>query len=33
MILFIAFELAALFIITYIPDVVLWIPRLAGYQG
>jgi C4-dicarboxylate transporter DctM subunit len=33
MILFIAFELAALFIITYIPEVVLWIPRLAGYQG
>ncbi len=33
MIIFIAFELAALFIITYIPEVVLWIPRLAGYQG
>jgi C4-dicarboxylate transporter DctM subunit len=33
MILFIAFELVALFIITYIPQVVLWVPRLAGYQG
>jgi C4-dicarboxylate transporter DctM subunit len=33
MIIFIAFELAALFIITYIPEVVLWVPRLAGYQG
>lgn len=33
MIVFIAFELIALFIITYIPDVVLWVPRLAGYQG
>jgi C4-dicarboxylate transporter DctM subunit len=33
MIVFIVFELAALFIITYIPEVVLWIPRLAGYQG
>jgi len=33
MIKFIAFELIALFIVTYIPDTVLWIPRLAGYQG
>lgn len=33
MIIFIAFELFALFIITYVPDIVLWIPRLAGYQG
>jgi C4-dicarboxylate transporter DctM subunit len=33
MIVFIVFELIALFIITYIPDVVLWVPRLAGYQG
>lgn len=33
MIKFIAFELVALFIITYIPDTVLWIPRLAGYGG
>ena len=33
MIVFITFELVALFIITYIPAVVLWIPRLAGYQG
>jgi len=33
MIKFVAFELLALFIITYIPDTVLWIPRLAGYQG
>jgi len=33
MIKFVAFELVALFIITYIPDTVLWLPRLAGYQG
>jgi len=33
MIKFISFELIALFIITYFPDIVLWIPRLAGYQG
>jgi C4-dicarboxylate transporter DctM subunit len=33
MLKFIVFELIALFIITYIPDTVLWIPRLAGYQG
>jgi len=33
MIIFIAFELIALFMITYLPDTVLWIPRLAGYQG
>lgn len=33
MVKFVAFELLALFIITYIPDVVLWLPRLAGYQG
>ncbi len=33
MITFIGFELIALFIITYFPDVVLWLPRLAGYQG
>jgi len=33
MIKFVAFELLALFIITYIPDTVLWLPRLAGYQG
>lgn len=33
MIKFVAFELIALFIITYIPDTVLWIPRMAGYQG
>jgi C4-dicarboxylate transporter DctM subunit len=31
--IFIAFELLALAIITYFPDTVLWIPRLAGYQG
>ncbi|MFW6139247.1 MAG: TRAP transporter large permease [Spirochaetota bacterium] len=30
---FIIFELIALFIITYIPNTVLWLPRLAGYQG
>ena len=33
MLKFIAFELIALFTITYFPDLVLWIPRLAGYQG
>jgi tripartite ATP-independent transporter DctM subunit len=33
MIKFIGFELIALLIITYFPDIVLWIPRLAGYQG
>jgi len=33
MIIFIAFELLALFIITYLPDTVLFIPRLMGYQG
>jgi len=31
--IFIAFELLALAIITYFPDTVLWVPRLAGYQG
>ncbi|MCP4403167.1 MAG: TRAP transporter large permease [bacterium] len=33
MIKFIGFELIALLIITYFPDIVLWVPRLAGYQG
>ena len=33
MLIFIAFELIALAIITYLSDTVLWIPRLAGYQG
>lgn len=33
MLIFIAFELIALVIITYFSDTVLWIPRLAGYQG
>ena len=33
MLVFIFFELLALAIITYFPDTVLWIPRLAGYQG
>jgi len=33
MLIFIAFELIALAIITYFSDTVLWIPRLAGYQG
>jgi C4-dicarboxylate transporter DctM subunit len=33
MIKFIFFELLALFIVTYLPDTVLWLPRLAGYQG
>lgn len=30
---FLVFEIIALLIITYIPDTVLWIPRLAGYKG
>lgn len=30
---FIAFEIGALMICTYIPDLVLWLPRLAGYLG
>jgi len=30
---FLLFETIALFIITYIPDTVLWIPRMAGYKG
>ncbi|MBW2059740.1 MAG: TRAP transporter large permease subunit, partial [Deltaproteobacteria bacterium] len=33
MMIFIAFELIALFLVTYLPDTVLWIPRLAGYDG
>lgn len=33
MLIFIGFEILALFIITYVPDLVLWIPRLAGYIG
>lgn len=33
MLLFIAFEIGALMICTFFPDVVLWLPRLAGYQG
>jgi tripartite ATP-independent transporter DctM subunit len=33
MLIFIAFELLALALITYFPDTVLWIPRLGGYQG
>jgi C4-dicarboxylate transporter DctM subunit len=33
MLIFIAFELIALAMITYFSDTVLWIPRLAGYQG
>jgi len=31
--LFIAFEIGALMICTYVPDLVLWLPRLAGYMG
>jgi TRAP-type C4-dicarboxylate transport system permease large subunit len=31
--IFIAFELLALAVITYFPGTVLWIPRLAGYKG
>lgn len=33
MLLFIAFEIGALMICTFFPDIVLWLPRLAGYQG
>ena len=33
MFIFIAFELLALGIITYFPETVLWIPRMAGYRG
>jgi tripartite ATP-independent transporter DctM subunit len=33
MLKFIGFELIALFLITYLPNLVLWLPRLAGYQG
>lgn len=33
MLKFIGFEIIALLIITYFPDLVLWIPRMAGYQG
>lgn len=33
MLKFIGFELIALFLITYFPNLVLWLPRLAGYQG
>jgi C4-dicarboxylate transporter, DctM subunit len=33
MLIFIAFELLALATTTYFPITVLWIPRLAGYQG
>lgn len=33
MLIFIAFELLALAVITYFPPTVLWIPRLAGYRG
>jgi len=31
--LFIAFEIGALMICTYVPCLVLWLPRLAGYVG
>ena len=30
---FIAAMLVALAIITFIPDTVLWLPRLLGYKG
>ncbi len=33
MLIFIAFEIIALMIVTFIPETVLWLPRLAGYQG
>jgi C4-dicarboxylate transporter DctM subunit len=33
MLKFLVFEMIGLFIITYIPETVLWIPRLAGYKG
>ena len=30
---FIPCEIGVLAIVTYVPDLVLWIPRLAGYAG
>lgn len=30
---FIPCEIAALALVTYVPDLVLWVPRLAGYMG
>lgn len=30
---FLPFEIGALAIVTYVPDFVLWLPRLAGYPG
>ena len=30
---FLAVMIGALFFITYVPDAVLWLPRLFGYQG
>lgn len=30
---YLAIEIVVLFIITYFPDVVLWLPRLTGYRG
>lgn len=30
---YLAIEIGVLFIITYLPDVVLWLPRLTGYRG
>jgi len=30
---FIPCEIAALMLVTYLPDLVLWLPRLAGYAG
>ncbi|MBW1695386.1 MAG: TRAP transporter large permease subunit, partial [Deltaproteobacteria bacterium] len=33
MIIFIVFEIVALMMVTFIPALVLWLPRLAGYRG
>jgi TRAP-type C4-dicarboxylate transport system permease large subunit len=30
---FLVFEFIGLMIVTFVPDTVLWIPRLAGYKG
>ena len=30
---FLAVMIGALFFITYVPDSVLWLPRMLGYKG
>jgi C4-dicarboxylate transporter DctM subunit len=32
-IVFLLFEIAVLLVLTYMPDLVLWIPRMTGYNG